>query len=163
NSSDRPSDGGGDQARGDDHRRRGRLRGGSGRGGPRGQDEPRVHRGRGVARVSRGQAASRRRSARRSPRVMKKPIFAANWKMHLGPTDANAFLRTFLAHYARRPDRTVIVFPPAATVTTVVDALRERTDILVGVQNIYWEDKGAFTGEVSAGIARDAGARYTLV
>jgi triosephosphate isomerase len=94
---------------------------------------------------------------------MKRPIFAANWKMNHGPTDAKAFMRTFLAHYARRPDRTVVFFPPALTLQAVIDALRERHDILVGVQNIHWEDKGAFTGESSASIARDAGARIVLV
>jgi triosephosphate isomerase len=94
---------------------------------------------------------------------MKRPIFAANWKMNHGPTDAKAFMRTFLAHYARRPDRTVLFFPPALTMHAVLDALRERHDILVGVQNIHWEDKGAFTGESSASIARDAGARIVLV
>ena len=94
---------------------------------------------------------------------MQRPVFAANWKMHHGPTDARAFLRSFLAHYARRPDRQLIFFPPAVTVTTVVDALRERPDIKVGVQNIHWEDKGAFTGELSASMARDAGAHFVLV
>ena len=94
---------------------------------------------------------------------MKPPVFAANWKMNHGPTDAKAFMRTFLAHNARRPDRTVILFPPALTLHAVLDALRERHDILVGVQNIHWEDKGAFTGESSAPIARDAGARFVLV
>ena len=94
---------------------------------------------------------------------MKRPVFAANWKMNHGPTDAKAFMRTFLAHYARRPDRTVLLFPPALTLSAVIDALRERRDILVGVQNIHWEDKGAFTGELSAPIARDAGARVVLV
>jgi triosephosphate isomerase len=94
---------------------------------------------------------------------MKRPVFAANWKMNHGPTDAKAFMRTFLAHYARRPDRTVLFFPPALTVHAVLDALRERHDILVGVQNIHWEDQGAFTGELSASIARDAGARLVLV
>jgi triosephosphate isomerase len=94
---------------------------------------------------------------------MRKPVFAANWKMNHGPQDAKAFLRTFLVHYARRADRTVIFFPPAATLTTVADALRDRPDILLGVQNIYWEDKGAYTGETSGPIARDAGARLALV
>jgi len=94
---------------------------------------------------------------------MKTPVFAANWKMNHGPTDAKAFMRTFLAHYARRPDRTVMFFPPALTLHAVTDALRDRPDILVGVQNIHWEDKGAFTGETSASIARDAGARLVLV
>src|SRR5207302_6837062 len=41
--------------------------------------------------------------------------------------------------------------------------VHERSDIRVGVQNIHWEDKGAFTGETSGPIARDAGARLALV
>jgi triosephosphate isomerase len=94
---------------------------------------------------------------------MRAPVLAANWKMNIGPTESKAFLRSFLVHYARRADRTVMIFPPALTLTTVVDALRERTDILVGVQNIHGEDKGAFTGESSAALARDAGARVALV
>ena len=95
--------------------------------------------------------------------ILRKPVFAANWKMNHGPTDAKAFLRTFLVHHARRPDRTVMFFPPALTLHAVTDALRDRPDVLVGVQNIHWEPKGAFTGELSAPIARDAGARLVLV
>src|SRR5207302_4606218 len=94
---------------------------------------------------------------------MAHPVFAANWKMHHGPTDAKAFLRTFLAHYPRRPDREVILFPPTASLSSVVDGVHERPDIRVGVQNIHWEDKGAFTGETSGPIARDAGAGLALV
>ena len=94
---------------------------------------------------------------------MRRLVLAANWKMHHGPTDARAFMRTFLDQYPQRTDRTVAFFPPAPTVPAVVDALRERADILVGVQNIHWEEKGAFTGEISAPIARDAGARLVLV
>ena len=95
--------------------------------------------------------------------MLRKPVFAANWKMNHGPTDARAFLRTFLAHYSRRSDRTVTFFPPALTLHAVTEALRDRSDLLVGVQNIHWEPKGAFTGELSAPIARDAGARLVLV
>jgi triosephosphate isomerase len=92
-----------------------------------------------------------------------RPVFAANWKMHLGPSDTRVFMRTFLTHYARRPDRRVIFFPPALSLTTVADAIRDRPDIEAGVQNIHWEDKGAFTGENSAPMARDAGATVALV
>jgi len=95
--------------------------------------------------------------------MLRKPVFAANWKMNHGPTDARAFLRTFLVHYPRRADRTVAFFPPALTLHAVTEALRDRSDIVVGVQNIHWEPKGAFTGELSAPIARDAGARLVLV
>ncbi len=94
---------------------------------------------------------------------IRRPVFAANWKMHHGPTDGRDFMRTFLGHFPRHSDRTVIFFPPAATLNAVHDALRERSEILVGVQNIHWEDKGAFTGEISATIARDAGAYVALV
>lgn len=95
--------------------------------------------------------------------MLRKPVFAANWKMNHGPTDVKAFMRTFLVHYARRADRTVAFFPPALTLHAVTEALRDRPDVLVGVQNVHWEPKGAFTGEVSAPIARDAGARLVIV
>jgi triosephosphate isomerase (TIM) len=94
---------------------------------------------------------------------MRKPIFAANWKMNHGPTDARAFLRNFLAHFPRNTNRTVAFFPPALTLHAVQEALKDRTEILVGVQNVHHEPSGAFTGELSAGIARDAGARIVLV
>ena len=50
---------------------------------------------------------------------MLKPIFAANWKMNHGPTDARAFVRNFLAHYRRDTDRTVAFFPPAITLAAL--------------------------------------------
>ncbi|CAN5651913.1 triose-phosphate isomerase [soil metagenome] len=94
---------------------------------------------------------------------MNHPIFAANWKMHHGPSAARAFLKTFLSQFPRHRDRTVIFFPPAISISTVAQLAEGRSDILVGVQNIYWEDQGAFTGEVSGPIARDAGATVVLV
>jgi len=94
---------------------------------------------------------------------VKLPIFAANWKMHHGPSDARAFLKSFLAHYPRQQDRKVLFFPNALSVTTVSELVRDRPDLETGIQNIHWEDKGAFTGENSAAIARDSGASYVLV
>ena len=83
--------------------------------------------------------------------------------MNHGPTDAREFLRSFLRHYARQSDRQVIFFPASVTLAAMVDGLKDRLDIRLGVQNIHWEDKGAFTGEISAAMARDAGAHYVLV
>ena len=94
---------------------------------------------------------------------MKARLFAANWKMHQAPADAAAFMRTFLDQYTRQQDRRVLFFPPAVSLHVVVDATRDRSDIAAGVQNLHWEDKGAFTGETSAALARGAGARYALV
>jgi triosephosphate isomerase len=94
---------------------------------------------------------------------MKRPVLAANWKMNNGPTAARAFVQTFLAGYKERQDRTVLIFPPAVDLAAVADALGGRTDVLAGIQNIHWAEKGAFTGEISAEIARDAGAKIVLV
>jgi triosephosphate isomerase (TIM) len=94
---------------------------------------------------------------------VKLPIFAANWKMHHGPSDARAFMKNFLSHYPRQQDRKVLFFPNALSVSTVNELIRERPDLETGIQNIHWEDKGAFTGENSAPMARDAGASHVLV
>jgi triosephosphate isomerase len=94
---------------------------------------------------------------------VKRPVLAANWKMNNGPTAAKAFMDAFLAGYAPRSDRTVIIFPPAVSLTTVATEVAGRTDVLSGVQNIHWAEKGAFTGEISAPMAKDAGASVALV
>jgi triosephosphate isomerase (TIM) len=94
---------------------------------------------------------------------MRRPVLAANWKMNNGPTAARAFIAAFTARWTPHDDRTVIFFPPAVALTTVVHALGGRRDLDVGVQNIWTEDKGAFTGENSAPMSKDAGARYALV
>ncbi len=83
--------------------------------------------------------------------------------MNHGPNQARAFIAAFTARFTPRDDRTVIFFPPALSLTSVVHALASRTDLGVGVQNIWTEDKGAFTGENSAPMAKDGGAGYVLV
>ncbi len=94
---------------------------------------------------------------------MNRPVMAANWKMNNGPTTAREFMTSFLDQYPRQNDRTVIIFPPALSLSTVAAAVVDRRDILTGVQNVHWADQGAYTGEVSVGMARDAGARVVLV
>ena len=94
---------------------------------------------------------------------MRRLLFAANWKMHLGPEEARAYLKTFRARYNRRDDRDVWFFPPAVSIEAAAQATRERADLQVGAQDIYWEPKGAYTGAVSAPLAQQAGARATLI
>ncbi len=92
-----------------------------------------------------------------------KPVLAANWKMNLGPAAAAAFVQRFTTAYAPRHDRTVILFPSALAFAATQAAAASRPDIHLGVQNVHAEEKGAFTGENSAAIARDAGAQFVLV
>ena len=94
---------------------------------------------------------------------MQAPIFAANWKLNLGPTEARAFMQTFIAAYPARDDRTVMFFPSALAFAAARAAAGARADLWFGVQNIAAAEKGAFTGENSAPIARDAGATCVLV
>ena len=91
------------------------------------------------------------------------PAFFGNWKMNHGPTEARAYIAAFLRRFSPHSGRTVALFPPALSLATVRDARADRTDVELGVQNIHSEDKGAFTGESSAPMARDAGARFALV
>ncbi len=94
---------------------------------------------------------------------MKRPVLAANWKMNNGPTAASSFMDAFLPAYHPRTDRTIIIFPPAVSLPAVAAATVGRSDVLPGIQNIHWAEKGAFTGEISAPMARDAGAQVVLV
>jgi len=96
-------------------------------------------------------------------RVLRTPIFAANWKLNHGPTDATAFMQRFLHQTPKLDDRSMLFFPPALSLSAVVEALHERPDVLAGVQQVHSEASGAFTGENSASIARDAGARAVLI
>jgi len=90
-------------------------------------------------------------------------LFAANWKMNLGPDEARAYLQTFRARYNRHDGRLAWFFPPAVSLEAAAQAARERSDLLVGIQDIHWEPKGAYTGAVSAPLAVQAGARAALV
>lgn len=90
-------------------------------------------------------------------------IFAANWKMHHGPAAGRELLRSVLRRIKPKDGRTLLFFPPAVTLATVAAETQGRYDCGAGAQNVHWEPKGAFTGEISVGLARDAGATWTLV
>ena len=90
-------------------------------------------------------------------------VIAGNWKMFKGPAETARFFEDFLQRYQPRPDRDVVFFPPAISLSTAATELRARPDIGLGVQNIHWEKEGAFTGETSAPMAAGAGARFALI
>lgn len=94
---------------------------------------------------------------------MRRPVLAANWKMHYGPRDAAAFASRFAQCFPPSYDRSVILFPPSVSIAAVAAALADRPELMVGAQNIYPANAGAFTGEISGPMAREAGARVVLV
>lgn len=90
-------------------------------------------------------------------------IYAANWKMHHGPSAAREFLRRFLELTKPVEGRSLWFFPPAVSIASVCETVSSRRDITVGAQNVHWEPKGAFTGELSLPLVLEAGARLALV
>lgn len=90
-------------------------------------------------------------------------IYAANWKMHHGPLAARAFAERFNALVTPASGRELWFFPPAVSISATAAAFSTRPDTRTGAQNIYWEPKGAFTGETSAALAAEAGAAGALV
>jgi triosephosphate isomerase len=98
-----------------------------------------------------------------SAHALKTPVIAGNWKMHKGPLEATSFLSDFVPLISPAHAGSVVLFPPAVSVHTCATLLRDRPDVLLGIQNIHWEAKGAFTGEVSAVMAAQAGARLALI
>ncbi len=94
---------------------------------------------------------------------MRSLIYAANWKMNVGPDAARAFAARFNDVVEPQDGRQLWFFPPAVSLEATATAFRERPDAAVGAQNVYWEAKGAFTGETSVGLAREAGAAGALV
>lgn len=94
---------------------------------------------------------------------MRRLVFAANWKMHLAPSEARSFLRDFLAGYQAQADREVWFFPAAVSLEAVAQGIAGHPGLRAGAQDIHWEPKGAFTGALSAPMAQRAGARAALV
>ena len=90
-------------------------------------------------------------------------LFAANWKMHLGPAEARDFAGRFRDIYQPAGDRETWFFPTAVSLQTSVNAFAGLTGSRIGVQDVHWEPKGAFTGATSVPLAKAAGATATLV
>lgn len=92
----------------------------------------------------------------------RKPLIAANWKMHLGVEES----LKFITHFTRQPisfaQVDVAICPPFTSLYTASVAL-QGTEIHLGAQNCHWEDSGAFTGEVSPVFLKDLGCRYVIV
>lgn len=91
------------------------------------------------------------------------PVIAGNWKMNKGPSAARLFARRIRELAPWSDDRTLALIPPAISLTALAEELGGVEGMLLGVQDIHWQEKGAFTGETSAGMARDAGASVVLV
>ena len=93
---------------------------------------------------------------------MRTPFIAANWKMHKTVHEAVVFVKEFRSMVKDIDDVEIVVAPPFTAVHAVAEAAR-NTPIGVAGQNLHWEREGAFTGEVSGALLREAGAEYVII
>jgi triosephosphate isomerase len=92
----------------------------------------------------------------------RRPLIVANWKMQMPITSAAAVAREVAASLPRRGDREVAIAPSFPALVPVAQAL-EGSPVLLAGQDLFWEDEGPYTGEISGAMLREAGARYVLV
>ena len=88
-------------------------------------------------------------------------IVAGNWKMNKTPSEAVAFVKELIPKLAGAKSE-VVVAAPFVALPGVVEALK-GTNIKVAAQNMHFEEKGAFTGEVSAAMLKDIGVEYVII
>jgi len=93
---------------------------------------------------------------------MRTPFIAGNWKMYKTVHDAVLFAKELRSLVKDVQDVEIVVGPPFTAVHGVAEALR-NTNVGVAAQDLYWEREGAFTGEVSAEMIREAGAEYVII
>ncbi len=88
-------------------------------------------------------------------------IAAGNWKMNKTPSETGALIDMF-KDAANASDTEVICCVPAIDIIPAVEAAKD-SKIKIGGENLYFEDKGAYTGEISAAMLKDAGAEYCVI
>ncbi|WP_369397298.1 triose-phosphate isomerase [Syntrophomonas palmitatica] len=93
---------------------------------------------------------------------MRKKMLAANWKMNKTLAESEAFVREFIPRVADLDDVEIVICPPFTALQTVKNGLR-GSNIKLGAQNVFWEEKGAYTGEVSAAMLVDSGCSHVII
>ena len=93
--------------------------------------------------------------------MARKKIIAGNWKMNMTPSES-AELINLLKNDINTNDVDVVICPPFTSLGLASDLI-SNTDIFLGAQNMHFEDKGAFTGEVSPNMIKELGCKYVII
>jgi triosephosphate isomerase len=93
---------------------------------------------------------------------MRKPIIAGNWKMNKTVSEAEDFIKEFLPLVEGIDDRDIVIAPPY---TSLADAARllKNSNVALAAQNIFWEEKGAYTGEISPPMLVEIGCSHVII
>jgi triosephosphate isomerase len=92
----------------------------------------------------------------------RRPLIAGNWKMHANVQEAQQLAAEIVRAVSGINDRDVMIAPPF-TALAAVSAILAKTDVILGAQNVHWETKGAFTGEISGPMLWDVGCAMAIV
>ena len=93
--------------------------------------------------------------------MARKKIIAGNWKMNMAPSEAVELVNT-LKSLVVTEEADVVFCVPAIDIIPVVEAAK-GSNIQVGAENMYFEEKGAYTGEISPNMLTDAGVKYVVL
>ena len=93
--------------------------------------------------------------------MARKKIIAGNWKMNMTPSEAVALVNE-LKPWVVRDDGDVVFCVPAIDIIPAMEAAK-GTNIQIGAENMYFEEKGAYTGEISPNMLNDAGVKYVII
>ncbi len=92
----------------------------------------------------------------------RRPIIAGNWKMNKTTVEARDLASKLIPLIAGIKERDIVLAPPFTALQTVAGVIK-GTGIALSAQNLHWEDKGAFTGEISAEMLLDLGCKYVII
>lgn len=92
----------------------------------------------------------------------RKPIIAGNWKMNKTAKEARDLAEKLIPLASGVSQRDIVLAPPFTALQAVAGAI-QGTTMALAAQNMFWEDKGAFTGEVSAEMLLDLGCKYVII
>ncbi|MEI3169207.1 MAG: triose-phosphate isomerase [Lachnospiraceae bacterium] len=93
--------------------------------------------------------------------MSRKKIIAGNWKMNMTPSEAVALINT-LKPLVQNDEVDVLLCVPAIDIIPAMEAAK-GTNIQIGAENMYFEEKGAYTGEISPNMLVDAGVKYVII
>ena len=93
--------------------------------------------------------------------MARKKIIAGNWKMNMTPSEAVELVNT-LKPLVATEDADVVFCVPAIDIIPVMEAAK-GSNIQVGAENMYFEEKGAYTGEISPNMLTDVGVKYVIL
>jgi triosephosphate isomerase len=89
-------------------------------------------------------------------------MIAANWKMHKTNQEAKTFMAELLPKVSDVKERDVLICPPFTLIQSI-DEGRDDSNVLLGAQNMYFEEKGAFTGEISPGMLKELNCEFVIL